>query len=109
MSIRSFFSDSFPEQTFGRITGTFNISQFPDVPGVLARFKAQAANTSPFWLGKLINTGTSFPLPYQISAGYDTEWIPLVLDDKLDAQGNLNVFWQNGASGSCYLDYWVLR
>ena len=46
MTIRSDFSDSFVQQTFGKVTGTFAMSQFPNAPGYLARFKAYSSNSS---------------------------------------------------------------
>jgi hypothetical protein len=108
MSVRTDFSDSFVQQTFGKVTGTFAMSQFPSAPGYLARFKAYASNSSPIWIGNMRNSG-SFPFPYPLEPGDDTGWFSMALDDTVDAQGNLNVFWQNAASGSCYASYWVQR
>jgi hypothetical protein len=108
MTIRSDFSDSFPAQTFGRVTGTFAMSQLPNQPAILARFKAYNTNTSPIWLGNIRTSGT-FPFCWPLYAGEDTGWFVVPLDDALDAQGNLNIFWQNAASGSCYMSYWIQR
>jgi len=108
MSIRTDFSDAFPLQTFGRITGTFAMSQFPNNPASLARFKAYSSNTSPIWLGNIRTSGT-FPFCWPLEPGDDTGWFSVPLDDNVDALGNLNTFWQNAASGSCYLSYWVQR
>jgi hypothetical protein len=106
MTIRSDFSDSFPNQVFGRVTGTFAMSQFPNQPAALARFKAYSANNSPIWLGNMGSTG-AFPFCWELGSGEDTGWFTVPLNDTVDALGNLNVFWQNAASGSCYLAYWV--
>lgn len=98
----------FSEQIFGKVTGTFAMSRLPSIPGRVARIRTYAANTSPIWIGTWVNTG-SFPLPYQLAAGTESEWFPLVMDDAIDSEGNLNSLWQNGSSGSCYFAYWVLR
>lgn len=108
MSIRTDFSDSFAEQTFGRITGTFAVSRFPNVPGHLARIKAYAGNGGTIYVGSVRATGM-FPMPWPMAAGDDTGWFSMVLDDTADAQGNLNSFYMNASSGSCYLAYWVQK
>ena len=98
----------FTEQIFVKITGTFGMSRLPSVPGRVARIRTYAANTSPIWIGGWVNTG-SFPLPYQLAAGTESDWFPLILDDTIDNLGNLNSLWQNAASGSCYFSAWVLK
>jgi hypothetical protein len=108
MTIRSDFSDSFSTQSFGRITGTFAMSQFPNQPAYLARFKAYGDNGGTIWLGNMRTSGT-FPFCWPLAPGDDTGWFSVPLDDTADSQGNLSIFWQNASSGSCYLAYWIQR
>lgn len=92
--------DSFIGNAFGVITGTFTISRFPSVPGNLARLKARSSNSGSFFIGYEGNTG-SFPMPWELDAGEDTNWFKL-------KDGNLNSLYQRGSSGSSYLAYWVM-
>ena len=108
MSVRTEFSDSFPYQDFGRITGTFAVTRFPSVPGYLCRFKVSSGNGGNIYIGTAKNTG-SFPMPYPLEPGDDTGWFSMALDDTVDGQGNLNVFYMNGSSGTCYVSYWIQR
>lgn len=108
MAIRNEFQGGFPSQTFGRITGTFAMSQLPNQPALLARFKAYSSNTSPIWIGNIRTSGT-FPFCWPLDPGEDTGWFSVPLEDSGDDQGNLNIFWQNAASGSCYFAYWCQR
>lgn len=99
---------AFNEQIFGRVTGTFNTSRFPSLPGRFAKLKAYGSNGGSIFIGDGKSTGM-FPMPMPLQANYETEWFPLVREDTDDDLGNLNTFYMNGASGSSYLMYWVLR
>ena len=109
MTVRSDFSDTFADQFFGRITGTFLVSQFPDVPAQLARIKAYGGNLGSINIGSFRNTGM-FPLPWPLAAGDDTGWFAVPLNDtEPDGVGNLNSLYLGQSSGSCYLAYWVQK
>ena len=97
-TVRTHFSDTFRYDTFGLLTGTYGTSQFPNVPGSLARLKAHSSNGDVWMIGNTENTG-SFPLPFPINAGDDTGWFALT-------EHNLNKYWYSLGSGS-YLSYWV--
>lgn len=103
MAFREQFSDPYPieGEKFGVITGTFALSQLPNVPGRLFRLKARSTNGSSVWIGTAMATG-SYPtvplLPWELEAGYDTGWF---------SGENLNRFYQAGASGSLYISYWA--
>ena len=101
-SFRTVWSDSFIYQSVGVITGTFGMSHLPAIPGKIARLQARSANAGSIYLGRFENTGT-FPLPWELQAGFDTGWFPLRPEG-----GTLADIWQNGSSGSCYLTYWVM-
>jgi hypothetical protein len=100
MTLRSYFSDPYPKtnEFFGIITGTFNLSQLPNIPGKLFRLQARSGNTGSIFLGNTRSTG-SFPLlPWQFAANYDSDWF---------SADNLNRYYIAGSSGSCYLSFWV--
>jgi hypothetical protein len=97
-TVRSQFSDGYPDDTFGLITGTFNVSQFPYTPGRIARLKAWSGNGGSIFIGDVRVTG-SFPMPWEMAAGDDTGWF--ALDENLDK------FYMNASSGSSYLAFWV--
>jgi len=101
-TIRQQYSDNFTFDYFGRITGTFDLSQFPNVPGRLARLKADPTNLGNIWFGTALSTGM-FPMPWMLEPGADTGWFAL----SPGTEGNLNIFYQNASSGSSYLAYWV--
>ena len=101
MTFREQFSDPYPNERFGVITGTFLLSQFPNVYGRLGRLRANSLNGSSIWIGDVQSTG-SYPsnprLPWEMEAGFDTGWFSL---------NNLNRYFMAGCSGSIYLSYWV--
>lgn len=101
MTLRSMFSDPYPDNTFGVVTGTFLLSQFPDVPGKLFGLKAWGANTYPIFIGDARSTG-SYPtnprLPWEMYPGDIIGWFNA---------DNLNQLFMAGCSGSQYLSYWV--
>ena len=98
MTFPQFYSEDFINETFGVISGTFLLSQFPNVPGKIAKLKTRSGNTGSFFIGPQATTGI-FPLPWELDAGQETEWF--------DIKGNLNTLYQRGASGTTYLSYWV--
>ena len=97
MTIREEFSDPYPRNTFGVITGTYLLSRLPNIPGKLFRLQARGANAGSIFIGDGLATG-GFPMPWQLTAGYDTGWF---------SADNLNNFYQRGSSGSSYISYWV--
>lgn len=105
-SIRQQFSDNFSYDYFGRITGTFLISRFPDIHGRLARLKADPANAGNITFGDARSTGM-FPMPWMLAPGDDTGWFALSAADANDTEGNLSVFYQRASSGSSYFAYWI--
>lgn len=96
-TIREQFSDPFPRNTFGIITGTFLLSQLPNIPGKIFRLKARSGNNYSIFIGSQTSTG-SLTLPFELSGGEDTGWF---------SANNLNELYQRGASGSQYLAYWA--
>lgn len=97
-TFREHFSDAFPRDTFGLITGTNAVVQFPNVPGRLFRLKVDSASQDGFRLGSMQNTGSA-RMPWQLEAGYDTGWCAM--------DGNLNHYLYSNGSGSSYIMYWV--
>ena len=104
MTLRSQFSDPYPEinEFFGLITGTFNLSQLPNVPGKLFALKARSANTSSIYIGNAKSTG-SYPsnprLRWEIEPGETLGWF---------SSDNLNRYYMAGCSGSLFMSYWVM-
>lgn len=99
-TIRSYFSDPFPPENehMGIITGSFLVTQLPNIPGRMFRLKGFSGNTGSIFIGNTKSTGMYPRLPWQIAASYDTDWF---------SSDNLNRYFMAGASGSCYLQYWV--
>lgn len=100
-SMRVLYGDNFPPENefMGVITGTFALTQLPNIPGKMFRLKAFSINTGSIWLGNARSTGSVPRLPWQYPASYDSDWFPAF---------NLNQYFMAGASGSCYLGYWVI-
>lgn len=104
MTLRSFYSQGFsPENSImGKVTGTFLLSQFPDVPCKVVTLKAYSSNGSSIFIGNSRSTG-SYPsvprLPWELAAGNVLENIPI---------DNLNRIYMAGCSGSLYISYWAM-
>jgi hypothetical protein len=100
-TIRSQFADGaliFNEMYL--ITGTYNVSQFPNIPCAMMRIKVRSANTGSIFLGTKFNTGTVNFLPFEMEASYDTGWVSI---------DNLNVLYQGRSSGSSYFAVWAQK
>lgn len=82
------------------ITGTYNLSRFPNVPCAMARLRTWSGNGGSIFLGTWMNTGTVNYLPFEMSAASDTGWISL---------SNLNELYQGHSSGSSYIAAWVQK
>ena len=96
--VKEEFSSVFAYDLFGIVTGTAGVTQMPNIPANIARFKALDTNTSPFYIGHVSGTVN---LPFQISAGDDTGWF---------ATTNLNRYYFNAPSGTAVrLSYWIQR
>lgn len=95
-----FYSEFSPDnEAFGVITGTFNLTRFPNVPGKQFRLKTFSGNTGSIFIGNLRSTGSYPRLPWQMAAGADTDWF---------SADNLNQYFMAGSSGSCYISYWKM-
>lgn len=101
MTVRNIWGDPFPpdNERMGIVTGSFVVTQLPNIPGKMLRLKAASGNTGSIFLGNINSTGMYPRLPWQMYANYDTDWFP---------GDNLNRYFIAGASGSCYLQYWVM-
>ena len=94
-TIPKMFSDAFPADEFGIVTGTQSCIQFPTGTCGMVRFKAHPDNVGLFLIGNAVQ-GCLFPL----DAGDDTGWI------SADA---LHRFYANGLSGTSDYIYWFLQ
>lgn len=93
-TINQTFSDSPTDNIFGIVTGSATGIQFPDVQGLMVRFKARSTNVGSFFLGNGQNNCT-----FELDAGDDTGWV---------ATNNLNLFWYRSPSGTLdHLYYWM--
>jgi hypothetical protein len=106
-SFRSAFSDGFPIDEIGVITGSSTYRQLPNRPGQLFKLKALASNIGSSFIGT--NTGTFFgmgvgaQIAFEIDAGDDTGWFKLM-------GNNLNSLYCYNPSGSSErLTYWLQR
>lgn len=101
MTIRSMYDDAYPPEgeKMGLVTGSFLVTQLPNIPGRMFRLKAASGNTGSIFVGNARSTGMYPRLPWQYYANYDSDWFP---------GDNLNRYFMAGASGSCYLQYWVM-
>jgi hypothetical protein len=97
MTLQSHFSDPYPNNTFGVITGTFNVSRFPNIPGKLFALKARSSNANSMFIGDARSTGT-LRLPWEIQPGETIGWF---------SANNLNELYMAGNSGSLYMGFWV--
>lgn len=94
MTVNSDFSVSPDDNIFGVVTGSASAVQFPDVTGLMVRFKARSSNPGSFFIG---NVATN--CVYEIDAGDDTGWV---------AANKLNYFWHRAPSGTLdLLYYWM--
>lgn len=97
--IRVEFSDVFPYDEFGVITGTVGPTQFPNIGCGLLRFKAFSDNSGIFSFGH--QSGTTSMLPWQLSAGEETGWF---------ATSNFNRYWYKAPSGTMdKISYWLQK
>jgi len=87
-------------EQFGLVTGTYAISQLPDIPCSMVRFKARSSNAGSIFIGSQYTTGSVFSMPYELDAGDDTGWFET---------DNLNRYYQGGSSGTSYLAYWAKK
>jgi len=91
--------------SFGVVSGTATLSQFPDVPCSIFRLKARSSNSGSFFIGNKYNTGSAV-LPWELDAGDDSGWCVSTSEFGF----NLNSYYQKGSSGtSDILMYWVQR
>ena len=97
MTIREYFSNPFDKNFIIIITGTYLLSQFPDIPGRLFRLKTRSGNAGSIFVGTYNVTG-QFPLPWEMESSYDTGWF---------SANNLNEFYQRASSGSSYMAAWI--
>ena len=94
MTVNSDFSVSPDDNTFGTVTGSASAVRFPDLSGLMVRFKARSSNPGSFFLGN-----SSGNCVYELDAGDDTGWV---------ATNQLNNFWYRSPSGTLdYLNYWL--
>ena len=99
MSMREFYEQEFTYNVFGVVTGTANMTQFPNVVSSLVSFKARNDNIGSFFIGS--ETGTAVGLPYEIDAGDSEGWFPI---------SNLNKLWHTNPSGTVdLLAFWIQR
>jgi hypothetical protein len=97
--IKAQFSDNFPRDIFGVVTGTVGSTQFPNIGCGLARIKAHAGNSGIFTIGS--SSGTTASLPWPLSAGDDTGWFAV-------GNQNFNNYWYKSPSGSMdRISYWL--
>lgn len=82
------------------ITGTFDVSQLPNLPCSMMRIKVRSGNAGSIFLGTVLNTGTVNFLPYEMEASYDTGWVSI---------DNLNKLYQGRSSGSSYFGVWLQK
>lgn len=100
--IKAQFSDNFPTDIFGVVTGTAGAVQFPNIGCGLARFKAQSTNSGLFSIGHNSGTSAAF-LSWMFSAGDDTGWFAV-------GGNNLNTYWYKAPSGSMdRLSFWLQK
>lgn len=94
-TVRSQFSDVPRVQEMGLITGSFTITQFPDEPCMLLRFKAHPDNTNDLRIGVASNI-----CPWVLEANDDTGWI---------AAYNMNQYYYQTITGTAYILYWLQK
>ena len=93
---RTFYSDTFNNDTIGLITGSAAYQRFPNVPGSLFRLKAPSTNYKSVWVGV-----TSGSINFELDTGEDTGWFTL-------ASHNLNtMFWYSVSGTKDRLTYWA--
>lgn len=95
-TIKEQFSSNPQVQDMRLVSGSVTAVQFPNVPLLMVRFKAYAANIGSFLLGE-----TASDLYWEMRAGDDTGWVALE---------NMNHLWYKNLSGtSDKLVYWIQR
>lgn len=95
---QAFYSDVFPYDDIGIVSGTVGSTNFPDVGCGLVRFKGLSTNIGTFFISNVSGTASQ---GYPIRAGEDSGWI---------ATSNLNRFWFKNGSGTVdKLAYWLQR
>ena len=95
-TFKAYFSEDFSHELIGEITGTSAYALFPSVPGYAFKLQGRSTNLGSFMIGT--NSGT---LAYEVDAGFDTDWFPLVTK-------NLNsLYFENVSGSSERLTYWV--
>lgn len=93
-TINQQFSDSPTDNIFGTVTGSATGIQFPNVEGLMARFKTRSINVGSFFLGNGQNNCV-----FELDAGDDTGWVAI---------NNLNLLWYRNPSGTLdHLNYWM--
>lgn len=97
---RTYWSDGFPADRIGMITGSSAYTRFPNLPGDVFRLQAKASNIGSFFMG--VSTGTYLTqLVWELDAGYDTGWFKVMGD-------NLNeLFFYNPSGSTERLAYWI--
>lgn len=65
----------------GELAGAAEVTQLPDVPCLLVRFKAQADNAGRVYLGgagvTVVDGTTDATTGFELDAGEETGWIPV--------------------------------
>ena len=99
-TFRTAWSDGFPRDYIGMLTGTAGYARFPDLPGAIFRLQAPSTNIGSFFIGFLTGTYTT-QLVWELDSAYDTDWFKIAGD-------NLNNMFLYNASGSSErLTYWI--
>jgi hypothetical protein len=97
-TFRTFFSESYPVDVIGQITGSAEYAPFPNISGYVFRLQGRSTNLGSFMVGTASGT-----IAFEIDAGFDTDWFPL-------AGNNLNTLYFQNVSGSAErLTYWVKK
>lgn len=95
---QAFYSDVFPYDGMGIVTGTAGSTNFPNIGCGVVRFKGLFGNVGSFLICSASGTAAQ---GYPIRASEDTGWI---------ATDNLNRYWFKNASGtSDKLAYWYQK
>jgi hypothetical protein len=97
---RTSWSDGFPRNSIGMITGTSAYARLPDLPGSIFRLQAPAKNIGSFFIG--METGSyANQLVWELDSGYDTDWF------KISGDNLNNLFVYNPSGSSERLAYWI--
>ena len=96
-TIREYYSNAFPNDYFGFVTGSASILRFPDQPAKLAKFVAYAANIGSFFIDRYGSAVSVF----EIDGGVTTEWFAVKGENLQSYQ------YRNPSGSSDFMAYWV--